>query len=95
MPREKTRRQEIVDLLREARWTPDQLRRELELTVRVLEEDLRHVKRSVRAGGRRLQVDPPRCSDCGFQLRSTALHPPGRCPSCRSHRVEGPWLEVR
>jgi len=90
----RTRRQEIVDLLRAGRWTPDELRREFGLTVKVLEEDLRHVERSVRATGRRLRVEPPHCADCGFRLRSTALHPPGRCPKCHSHRVRGPWLEV-
>jgi predicted Zn-ribbon and HTH transcriptional regulator len=24
-----------------------------------------------------------------------ALHPPGRCPSCRDRHIAGPWLHVQ
>ena len=70
------------------------LRREFGLTVKVLEEDLRHIERSVRSAGKRLQVSAPRCDACDFEFRSTALHPPGRCPSCRNRRISGPWLRI-
>ncbi len=51
---EGTRRQQIVDRLAQSEWEFDDLRREFCLTVKVLEEDLRHIERSVRAGGLRL-----------------------------------------
>ncbi len=78
MSSRKTRRQKIVEQLRSEEWAFDDLRHDLGLTVKVLEEDLRHVERSVRATGQRLHIEPPCCADCGFGLRSTALHPPGR-----------------
>ena len=90
-----TRRQLIVDRLTVDEWDFNDLRRELGLTVKVLEEDLGHIKRSVRAGGKRLMMKPARCEGCGFVFKSTALHPPGRCPSCRERRISGPWLRVR
>jgi len=68
--------------------------RELEMTVRDLEDDLRHVDRSVRARGQRLRVDGAECQDCGCRFASRALHPPGRCPSCRGRRIRGPWLRI-
>jgi predicted Zn-ribbon and HTH transcriptional regulator len=91
---ERTRRQRIIELLTAGEWEFDELRHDLALTVKVLEEDLRHVERSVRSGGRRLIVEPARCEGCGFAFRTRALHPPGRCPSCHDRRVIGPWVRI-
>lgn len=90
----RTRRQEIAALLREAEWVMDDLRHEMAITVKTLEEDLGHVQRSVRANGERLRIRSAVCADCGFRLSSKAFHPPGRCPKCRNPRLEGPWVRV-
>jgi len=89
-----TRRQKIVELLSDAEWEFDDLRHDLGLTVRVLEEDLRHIDRSVRATGSRLVLRPARCETCDFVFKSTAFHPPGRCPGCRDRRIAGPWVKI-
>jgi predicted Zn-ribbon and HTH transcriptional regulator len=91
----KTRRQAIVELLQVEEWSFDDLRRELGLTVAVLEEDLHHIQKSVRAGGQRLEIRGACCDVCGFRFSTTALHPPGRCPGCRQRRIDGPWLRIR
>jgi predicted Zn-ribbon and HTH transcriptional regulator len=91
---ERTRRQRIVERLAEGEWEFDDLRHDLGLTVNVLEEDLRHIERSVRAERRRLIVRPARCEACDFVFKSTAPHPPGRCPSCRDRRIAGPWFHI-
>ena len=89
-----TRRQQIVELLRVAEWSFDDLRHELALTVKVLEEDLRHIERSVRASGQTFLVRPASCLGCGFEFTKKALHPPGRCPQCRDRRIDGPWVKI-
>ena len=89
-----TRRQQIVEILTRDEWGFEELRRELALTVKVLEEDLRHIDRSVRAAGQRLIVTSARCEACEFSFKSTAFHPPGRCPSCRNRRISGPWFRI-
>ena len=89
-----TRRQEIVARLRDAEWEFDDLRQDLGLTVQVLEEDLRHIDRSVRATGSRLVLRSAHCEACDFVFKSTAFHPPGRCPKCRDRRIAGPWMFV-
>jgi predicted Zn-ribbon and HTH transcriptional regulator len=89
-----TRREQIIRALTGEAREFEELRRELEMTVSDLEEDLRHVERSVRAKGQRLRVDGAECQDCGRRLTRRALHPPGRCPSCRGHRLLGPWLRI-
>jgi len=88
-----TRRQKIVERLRSEEWSFDDLRHDLGLTVKVLEEDLKHIRKSVRATGERLQLRSATCA-CGFEFTANALHPPGRCPSCRDRRISGPWLRI-
>jgi transcriptional regulator len=89
-----TRRQRIAELLAEGEWTFEQLRRELEMPVHLLEDDLHHVERSARGRGQggagRLHVEPPRCQACGFTFRDRAqrrFQSPSRCPQCRSERI--------
>jgi len=92
-----TRRQEIMIRLSEHEWELEDLRRDLAVTVSVLEEDLRHIARSARATGSRLRVRPACCVDCSFELsdRGTQhLHRPGRCPRCKGRRLNGPWLRI-
>ncbi len=89
-----TRRQEIIGLLRRQEWTFDDLRHQLAVKVSTLEDDLTHIRRSVKVDRERLRVRSAVCADCGFRLSSTALHPPGRCPECRSGNLDGPWLAI-
>jgi predicted Zn-ribbon and HTH transcriptional regulator len=92
-----TRRQEIAALLEAGDWSFDELRRELQVAVRTLEDDLRHVERSHRRGARRLRVEPARCEACGFVFRRREprhWHPPSRCPGCRSERIVAARLRI-
>jgi len=89
-----TRRQEIVQRLRQKELSFDDLRHELAVKVSTLEDDLGHIQRTVKANHERLHVRSAVCADCGFELSSKALHPPGRCPKCRSGNVDGPWLHI-
>lgn len=93
----KTRRQRIVELLVDFEVTFDDLRRELGVPVRVLQEDLRHVEKSVRHlpdGPRALRVTPARCPACGFELSRRSFAAPSRCPRCRNERLEPPRLSL-
>jgi predicted Zn-ribbon and HTH transcriptional regulator len=90
----RTRREEIAVLLEEGERGFDELRRELEIPVHVLEEDLRHIDLSVRAAGKRLVIDPARCLACGFIFTKSKFHPPGRCPKCRNRRINGPEYSI-
>lgn len=94
---DETVRQRLVRWLAARDYTFDDLRLALEIGVRDLESELRHVERSVRAQGRRLVVEPPACRDCGFAFPGRSrrhLHPPGRCPRCRSHRIDPPRFRI-
>ncbi len=86
----RTRRQQLVELLGQGTFGFSELRERLGVTVAQLDDDLRHVERSVRGRGARLRVEPARCGDCGFVFRRREprrFHPPGRCPSCRGEFI--------
>jgi len=73
------------------------LREVLGLSVRRLEEELRHVERSARGRGERLVVEPARCLACDYSFRTRDarhLHAPGRCPRCRSERIADPTFRL-
>lgn len=92
-----TSRQRIVEILRREEMGFEELRRELEVPARALEEDLRHVERSLRRGSERLRIDPAACRACGFVFRdrvSKHLHAPSRCPRCRSERISDPRFRI-
>lgn len=93
----RTVRQQLRGLLLRDTLSFATLRQLLGLSVRQLEEELRHVERSARAGGGRLVVVPPVCLACDFSFRdreSRHLHAPGRCPRCRSERITDPAFRV-
>lgn len=92
-----TRRQRIVEVLSRGELTFEELRRELEVTGPLLEDDLHHVDRSLRRAAERLRVEPARCLACGFTFQDRAprrFRAPGRCPRCRSERIAEPLLVV-
>jgi predicted Zn-ribbon and HTH transcriptional regulator len=85
----RTRRQEIRRLLTESERSFDELRQTLRVPVKVLEEDLRHLDKSLRGSGQRLVVGAARCGSCGFSLRRRPgrFATPSRCPKCRNERL--------
>ena len=92
-----TRRQRIVELLTAGPWGFEELRRELAVPVGYLENDLRHVDRSLRGEGRRLVVEPAGCDACGFTFEgreAKRFHAPSRCPRCKSERIRDPRLSI-
>jgi predicted Zn-ribbon and HTH transcriptional regulator len=96
-PQRRTRRQAIADLLAEREWSFEELRAELTIPIHLLEDDLKHLERSLRRGRPRLTVTPPRCRDCDFRFRDRAprrFHKPGRCPRCRGEHIVDTRLEI-
>jgi len=96
-PQRRTRRQALGDLLAEREWSFEELRAKLAIPIHLLEDDLRHLDRSLRRSGARLEVTPPHCRDCDFRFRKRApsrFHKPGRCPRCRGEHIVDTRLEV-
>jgi len=72
------------------------LSRALDLSEQEVLAHLPHVAKSLAARKSRLAMRPARCTDCLFEFRERRrLSPPGRCPRCKTSRIQGPWYQVR
>ena len=63
------------------------LARELGLARGDVEDDLRHMIRSARAGGHRVVIWAACCRACGFTFGEDRLSKPGKCPQCGQSRI--------
>ena len=83
----KTFREHLLDLLSQQPRSVSSLARELGLGRGDVEDHLRHLLRSARAGGREVEILPARCRSCGFAFGTDKLAKPGRCPVCKGTRL--------
>jgi len=89
-----TLRKQLMDVLSREPRSVSSLARELGLPRADVEDALRHMIRSARAGGHRIVVVPARCRSCGFMFGDDRLTKPGKCPSCRNSRILEPQIGV-
>ena len=66
----------------------------LEMTPRDVEDDLRHLIKSLRHSEYRLCITPAHCRKCGFTFQKEKLHKPGKCPHCHETWIQEPLLEI-
>ncbi|MDY0004371.1 MAG: shikimate kinase [Polyangia bacterium] len=88
-----TRRQRLAALLREGAITLPELAEILGVPLRILVEDLEHLRRSCKDV---LEIEPAQCPSCGRVFRDRIrLTRPSRCPSCRCERISWPRIRCR
>ena len=95
--REATLRQSLQQVLLEADATARDLSRLVGIPERDVAEHLRHLERSLRRGGERLEVEPSVCRSCGFTFTHRDRHRytrPGRCPECHGRRISLPVFRI-
>lgn len=87
-------RRDLIELLAQPRSVHD-LARALEAKPADIEDDLRHLLKSLRHSGEyRAVVTPARCRHCGFTFRQDKLTKPGKCPQCRNTWIEAPLIRI-
>jgi predicted Zn-ribbon and HTH transcriptional regulator len=93
-----TRRQQIAVLLEQGvDYSLEDLKEALDVPVSVLEDDLRHIEKSLKQAGKTLIVTPASCKKCEFVFAGREqkhLHAPSRCPKCKSERIEEPAFRI-
>ncbi|WP_028319176.1 transcriptional regulator [Desulfobulbus elongatus] len=88
-------RRRIIQLLNTGPLGARELSRELRQSEKEIHAHLAHVGRSLKAGGRRLVIEPPVCLNCGFIFRDRSRpQPPGQCPRCRKTRIRRPRYAI-
>ena len=59
-------------------------------------EALSHLEHLRRTYKKQFKITPAKCRDCSFLFKGRSrLNTPGRCPQCRSQRVDGPWFAIQ
>lgn len=87
-------RRDYIGLLREPRSVHD-LARELEEKPADIEDDLRHLLKSLKHSNEyRAVITPARCRHCGFTFHHDKLSKPGKCPQCRHTWIEAPSIHI-
>ena len=94
MIRPVTFRRQLIELLSGEPRSVSSLARELGITRKDMEADLRHALRSARAAGYEIDVLPARCKTCGFVFHVEKLGKPSRCPACKGTRLFEPMIRA-
>lgn len=85
-----TKRQQIIELLKQGRWTSLELSAELHISERDVFDHLEHVKKTLgnRHGISGLIASPYACLSCGYVFKKRSrFDRPGRCPQCRQSHI--------
>ena len=87
----KTRRERIAELITDSDMSPSEIAKFLDVPVKTVLEDLKHISRSGKYGT--LMVMPARCRKCGYVFRAE-IKVPTKCPRCRSTWIEEPRFKI-
>ena len=87
--RTQTIRQTMILLLSEREMTAKELSKEVGIREREVYDHLYHIGLSLAARKKRLIILPFQCLGCGYVFESRKRYTrPGRCPHCKSTRIE-------
>lgn len=87
-------RRDLIPLLAGQPLTLRQLAQQLRLKPAEVEDDLRHLAKSLVHGEWRLLIVPARCRKCGFEFGPDKLHKPSKCPECQATWLNEPEIGV-
>lgn len=86
-----TIRQELIELLQQGSMNCREISQALSIPEKEVYGHLAHLDRSAKAKGLRLEVDQPRCHNCGYSFSDRQRFTrPGRCPECRKSHLTAP-----
>jgi predicted Zn-ribbon and HTH transcriptional regulator len=87
-------RKDLMDMLLENAMSVADIARRLEMPPREVEDNVRHLLKSIRHQGYRAQVTPAQCRKCGFTFGQDKLRKPGKCPRCHATWLSEPKLSL-
>ncbi len=66
----------------------------MDLPPRDVEDDLRHLVKSLKHSDYQLIITPALCRKCGFKFNKEKIHKPGKCPRCHGTWINAPMISV-
>ncbi len=91
-----TRREQIIEILKQTPQTVTQLANFFQLKPKDIETDLEHIKKSVKAKNLKLIIEPTYCEKCNFIFKERSrIRKPGKCPKCNSESISEPVFYIK
>jgi len=87
-------RKRLIELLLNTPLTLYDIGKRLDIDKKEVEDDLRHLIRTLKRSDYKLIVHPARCHKCGFTFSAGHLHKPGKCPACKGTWIAEPLVEI-
>jgi predicted Zn-ribbon and HTH transcriptional regulator len=87
-------RKELIGILQHRPASLHDLAMLLEEPPKALEDDLRHLIKSLRHMPYQAIIEPASCRKCGFVFRKDKLHKPGKCPRCHGIWISDPLISI-
>ena len=87
-------RKELIELLQQQTSTVNELARRFQVRPKEIEEELEHIRKSVKKEGLTLKITPAECRKCGFVFNRDKVDKPGKCPKCKSTWIREPELRI-
>jgi hypothetical protein len=92
----KTLRQEMIALLESDQMSARDLSGCLGIKEKDVYTHLGHIQRTVAAQGKAVLIRPSHCLNCDYLFKNRRRFTrPGRCPRCKSTRLEAPLFRIR
>ncbi len=81
-------RRRMIALLDDYELNAIEISQELSIREREVYDHLVHIKQSLAAKGKKLEITPYQCSGCNYVFKKrTRLDRPGRCPVCKGGHI--------
>ncbi len=87
-------REELIAILKQRPTSLHELALLLDVKPRELENEPRHLFRSLRADPMCPVIDPASCRRCGLPFAGYKLHTPGKCPRCKGTWISDPLISL-
>ena len=66
----------------------------MKITQKDVEDDIRHLIKSLKHSEYQLIITPAQCRNCGFVFNKEKLHKPGKCPQCHGTWIHEPVFKI-
>ena len=98
MEKWKTRREKIIELLKQSKY-PMEVDRIAELldilNKNIIYEDLSHINKSLNNSSFKLYISHPQCQECNFIFTKKKFKMPSKCPKCKKSRIYPARFQIK
>ena len=87
-------RKNLIELLLNHPMSISELAILLQVPPNDVEDDLRHLLKTLKNSPYRALITPAQCKKCGFVFHKDKLSKPGKCPQCKGTWIREPHIAI-